>query len=324
MSATRWGLLGLLLLPASLALAQEQSSSAIPRTQDGRPDFHGVWATDLLPLTFQRVRGATKLVVGDVEAQALSANLFGAFTGGTVTDPGDLLAMGRSLPSVNGEWRTSMIISPDDGKSPLTAEGQRLNAQEAARAMAIPDGHEQRPWGERCLGSTGRAPFGIYPTANLREVVQTHDHLLIYSDDTGEVRIVGIGAKPRPSAIVSFNGDSVAYWKGDVLVVETKGLRGEQSGREILPGLVVRDGSKVIERFSLLRADELLYQFTVEDPGVYSGPWSAEYSMRRQDVTTYESGCHEGNYSVPNILKAARENDRLPIVPASPAPAPIP
>jgi hypothetical protein len=159
MSATRWGLLGLLLLPASLALAQEQSSSAIPRTQDGRPDFHGVWATDLLPLTFQRVRGATKLVVGDVEAQALSANLFGAFTGGTVTDPGDLLAMGRSLPSVNGEWRTSMIISPDDGKSPLTAEGQRLNAQEAARAMAIPDGHEQRPWGERCLGSTGRLLF---------------------------------------------------------------------------------------------------------------------------------------------------------------------
>jgi hypothetical protein len=314
MTILRSALLALSMLAATPAFAQQPAQparqTAIPRTPEGRPDFHGVWATDFLPLIFQRIRGARTLVVDDAEARVLSAALYAGWFGDPVGDPGDQIAIGSNLPRVNGQWRTSMIVSPEDGRVPLTAEGGRLASELAVRNNVVPAGHEQRPWMDRCLGSTGTAPFGTYPTSNIREVMQTADNVVIFSDDTGETRIIGIGAVHRPAAIVSFLGDSIARWEGDVLVVETTGIRGEQATRPVLPGLVVRTESKVIERFSLISADELLYQFTVEDPVVYSRPWQAEYSMSRHHVRTYESACHEGNYSIPNILKAAREAER--------------
>jgi hypothetical protein len=159
---------------------------------------------------------------------------------------------------------------------------------------------------------TGSAPFGMFPTQNIRAFVQTRDNLVIYSEDQGDTRIIGIGASARPAAIVSFLGDSTARWEGDVLIVETTGQRGERPARSLLPGLMVGTGARVIERFSLIGPDEMLYRFTVEDPLLYASPWSAEYSMTRKHVTTYEHACHEGNYAIPDILRIARNRDGKP------------
>jgi hypothetical protein len=65
----------------------------------------------------------------------------------------------------------------------------------------------------------------------------------------------------------------------------------------------------VIERFTRVAENELLYQYTVEDPTVYTAPWLAEYSLYRTDQRMFEHACHEGNYSLPHILQAQRVQD---------------
>jgi hypothetical protein len=103
-------------------------------------------------------------------------------------------------------------------------------------------------------------------------------------------------------------GDSIARWEGDTLVIETISLP-ENERIRAFSDLVVPAESKVIERFTRLSENELLYQYTIEDPKAYSAPWLAEYSLYRTDQRMFEHACHEGNYSLPNILKGARVAD---------------
>jgi len=303
------------LLFAGTAPAGAQVAPVIPRTAEGRPDFQGEWVTRFPPAVFQRIKGATGLVVGDEEAHALMLSMWKRDQEEKVADPGDELATVYLLPKVKGEWRTSMLTSPADGKAPLTAHAETLRKQADAMFDSPADGPELRDWSERCLSGTGTAPFGMFPTGNIRQIVQTRDHVMIYSDDSGDTRIVGVGAKHRPAAILTFTGDSVARWEGDVLLVETLGLRDEWPERTLLPGLVVGAKSQVIERFSLLGPDELFYQFTVEDPVLYTHPWSAEYIMVRVAARFFENACHEGNFSLGNILRIARAAERKLVKP---------
>jgi hypothetical protein len=295
-------------LLAIAPVAHAQPATPPARTSDGRPDFHGVWASRFQPWLFQRANGAATLVVDDKTALALARAIYERDQKDPVTDPGDALATIYALPKVNGEWRTSMLTTPD-GIAPLTEEAKRLEASYGVLFGTPADNPETRDFAERCFVGSGNAPFGMFPTENLREFIQTPDHLVIYSDDLGDTRIIGIGANPRPSDVVTFLGDSTARWDGDVLVVETRHTRSDRADRAMLPGLLVGAGSIVTERFSLISPDELLYQFTVTDPALYTRPWSAEYSMVRQDYLTYENACHEGNRSLTHILLAARIAD---------------
>ena len=227
-----------------------------------------------------------------------------------VIDPNVLAADSHELTRVNGEWRTSWITEPKDGKLPLTQEGRRLVELETMR-VAAPDlltGPEVRPPFERCLAGTGVAPLWSLPIDNIRQIVQTPVNLVIYSEQANDVRIVGIGANHRPAVILSWLGDSVARWEGDVLVVETLNEKDIPAPFGTMPQSV-RVQSRVVERFSLVSANEILYRFTIEDPAIYSAPWSAEYSLNREDAKVYEYGCHEGNSSLPNILRTARLSD---------------
>lgn len=315
MTALRSALAAIALLNAAPLYAAPgfaQAPAPIPRTANGQPDFHGVWTTQFPPFFFQRTGPTKELLVDDAKALAIAREIYEADQTYLVQDPGDALDTVYKMPKVNGEWRTSMVTVPEDGVARLTPKAEEITASFRAMFEAAADGHEMRDWSERCLVGTGNAPFGMFPTQNLREFVQTGDNLVIYSEDQGDTRIIGIGAQPRPAAIISFLGDSVARWEGDVLVVETTGQRGERPARSLLPGLMVGADARVIERFSLIGPDELLYRFTVEDPSLYAAPWSAEYSMTRRDVTTYEHACHEGNYAIPDILLIARNRDPKP------------
>lgn len=297
---------------ATLCLAPPtfgQPSVAIPRTPDGMPDLQGEWVTQFPPFMFQRLEGASGFIVDDAEALRLAIALH-AETSEGVQDPGDAIGTTYRMIRVDGQWRTSMLTEPTDGQSPLTDSARQLGRTVGAAINGDPEGPEDRPWADRCLGGIGMAPLGQVPTPNLRKLVQTRDNLVIYSDDSGETRIIGINASSRPAALVSFMGDSLARWEGDVLVIETTHQRGEQPSRKILPGLMVGSGSKVIERISLKSPDELYYQFTVEDPALYLRPWSAEYVMMREHTRIFEHACHEANYSLYNMLVAAREAER--------------
>ena len=98
-------------------------------------------------------------------------------------------------------------------------------------------------------------------------------------------------------------GDTVAWWDGDTLVTETKNVNPTQEGRTATP---VSSQGKVTERFTRIGKDELLYQFTVEDPVHYTQAWSGEYSFKPGKGQIYEYACHEGNYAMEGILRGAR------------------
>ena len=276
---------------SSPALAQQQ----LPRTADGHPDFQGVWsAKGLTPL--ERIPGASGLVVSDEE----HARLVGAIRARArspamraVIDPNLLEADVKTLTRVGDEWRTSWITDPPDGKLPLTTEGKRL------RDMPYPltDPEARGPW-ERCLVGTGLAPMWSVPVENIRQIVQTSADLVIYTEEGADTRIIGIGAPHRPAAIKSRLGDSTARWDGDILVVETLNQIDNYAPFATMPQSV-RVQSRIVEHFSLLSPNEILYRFTIEDPALYSAPWSAEYSFHREHTTAYENGCHEGITACP-------------------------
>jgi hypothetical protein len=306
-------LLVLAIAAASPALAQEP----IPRTPDGRPDFSGTWTSAFTPQAMERVAGATTLVVSEEEANKLVAALQArrAANKSPVYDPDDDTITVTDLPRIGGEWRTSVVTEPADGKLPLTPEWRGRAQQNGefmqrhGRGLTLTEGPEELPYNERCFGGAGRAPLSPAPIEVLRQIVQTADHLMIYSETLfGETRIARIGARPAPAAIVSFNGDSIARWEGDELVVETTGM---SDARPVRGGsIVVRANARVTERFSLTSADTILYRFTVEDPQVYTAAWSAEFELGRSGARIFESACHEANYGLANILSGARETER--------------
>jgi hypothetical protein len=160
---------------------------------------------------------------------------------------------------------------------------------------------------ERCMQAIGAAPFGLSPVNMFRRFVQTPDHLMIHTEEGSDLRIVRIGAEHGPANLTFMFGDSVARWERDVLVVDTQHfspgvlLRGGVAGR-----LPVGGGSRLVERFERVSADELVYSFQLEDLTLYSAPVKGEMSFIRSEEELFESTCHEGNYGLPNILSGAR------------------
>jgi hypothetical protein len=277
----------------------------IPRTAEGLPDFGGYWSHSFITGT-GRMQGAKSVVVSDEEAKRLSrAYLDFAYSpaAGALVDPDFFVAGVDQLLRVKGEWRTSLITSPSTGLQAYTAEGKRMDAERTAMNNRQADGPEMRPLFERCIVGIGSAPLTTVPGTIIRQMVQTPDHVVIASDGN-DTRVIGINAAARPAALVAMLGDSTAFWEGDTLVVHTTGLSGQ-----VHKQIITRPQSRVIERFSLLGADELIYQFTVEDTAIYAEPFSAEFVMQRSQDQVYEYNCHEGNYSMVNILQAGRVAD---------------
>jgi len=202
--------------------------------------------------------------------------------------------------------------------APVWGWSSRFEASErtitpTAPYLAAMDGPETRPSPERCL--TGGSGSGSVPMLPGRynahyTIVQTRDEVAIWMESTG-VRIVRIGARAHlPAHIRPWSGDSIGRWEGDTLVVETIGLPDSDSFR-IGPVFLVSGAAKVTERFTPVSDKELLYQFTVDDPKTYTAPWRGEFSWYRTGKQMYEHACHEGNYSLPNILAGARHEEAV-------------
>jgi hypothetical protein len=307
------------LAAACVGTAFAQSPYKAPRTPEGHPDFQGVWSNAwLTPL--EKTGGFAALSVTPEQAAAAVVIIrkAAARLGDLANDPeaGDPDA--HSLARVRGEFRTRMIVAPDDGKLPYTPEGAKaLSVHQAwfgqRVMMARGDGPEDRLTWERCLAGMGQAPLLYGWSINgMRRVVQTPEALVVHSEAGGETRIIRIGGAPLPAAMRSFIGDSIGRWEGDTLVVETTGFRADDPFRMSIVGrsIMVRPDSKVVERFTRLSDGELNYQFTVEDPAIYAQPWLAEYSMTRSSDPMFEFACHEGNYGLTNILSGARTGER--------------
>jgi len=293
-------LLAVAALAASCALAHAQTPE-IPRTREGRPDFHGYWTNEFLtPL--ERVKGAASVVVSDAEAKVL---VDGILAERATNKFEDAIAFpeARQLAKVRGEWRTSMLVEPPDSVLPLSAAGKALRAAFPVQDDRPAASYEDRSNTERCFGGPSRAPIMVPAEGMFNQIVQTPHHLVFLADHYADLRVIGIGASHRPPTLVAWAGDSVATWEGDTLVVETRNLRPDEPVRN---RLVFGPHSRIIERLRLLSADELLYQFTIADPTLYDRPWLAEYSFTRTSLPVHEFACHEGNHGLANILSGAR------------------
>jgi hypothetical protein len=135
---------------------------------------------------------------------------------------------------------------------------------------------------------------------NMKKIVQTPEYVTILVEMNHDARVVRMNQEHLPPTIRKWMGDSVGRWEGDTLVIDTTNFNSS-------PGL--RQGTEamhVVERFTRLDQDRLLYQFTVEDPTVWTRPWSGEYVWPASDDRVFEYACHEGNYALGNIMRGAR------------------
>jgi hypothetical protein len=135
---------------------------------------------------------------------------------------------------------------------------------------------------------------------NLKKIVQTDDYVLIFVEMVHDARIVRMDQEHAPSEIRHWLGDSIGQWDGDTLVVDTTNFNDSPA----LGG--ASRNLHVVERFTRLDEDTLLYQFTVDDPTVWTEPWGGEYVWPTSQDRVYEYACHEANYSFQGILGGAR------------------
>jgi len=296
-------------LAVTPALAQP---STIPRTPDGRPDLHGYWFTgSITPM--QRPDGITSLTVAPENAAGLIAKLMENLDEGEVYDPEfDTNTTQPALLEINGELRSSRIVELADGQLPLTSLAEAaLDGEEEGF-----DNPENRPPPERCIEGLVNAPLTSSFLMVPLQLVQTRDAVVLMMEDMEPVRIVTLNAPPRPDALRTRSGQSRGQWAGDTLVVETDRFNiAAKQGITWSGGAFLTSDSKVIERFTLTGADTLLYQFTVEDPSVYTKPWRAEYVLKRIARPAYEYACHEANHALTHILLAARLGKQEPPAP---------
>lgn len=227
---------------------------------------------------------------------------------------------GEENVTVNGEFRTSIITSPANGRIPdMTAPG--LKRFMVRRSLFRPntgtawwvnepniphgpyDGPETLSLAERCIigfGSTGGPPMLPVLYNNHKRIVQTPDHVMIQVEMIHDARIVRLNSEHKPAHLRSWLGDSIGHFEGNTLVVDTTNFTNK-------PALYGADENlHVIERFTRLDDGTLLYQFEVDDPSIWTETWSGEYSWEPTDEKVYEYACHEGNYAMGNILRGAR------------------
>jgi hypothetical protein len=302
----RFTLLALLasIATSPAAFAQQPQRYAVPRTEDGHPDFQGVWATKFVTM-LERVPGVENLVVSPEQAQALALKIRSMLP--AVIDPQVQLDDVRQLAMVKGEYRTSVIVEPPNGRLPYTKAGMDLAGRIGARDSQKFDNPEERPLSERCLENLGYAPIRTVPVFLPRQIVQTRDHVLLLSEDAVGLRIIHLAGQPRPDSLRSDEGYSVGRWEGDTLVVQTTHFRAEDPARTVAGRpILLTPRTKITERFTRASATELFYQFTVEDPELYTQPWTGEFSLTPHDGPLYEYACHEGNYSLPNTLRGGQ------------------
>ena len=237
-------------------------------------------------------------------------------------DPGE-----RTI-AVDGAFRTSIVVSPANGRiPPMTDYGANRRAaflNEWAIIWRNPDpttsrnngtawwlqeakgpydNLEQRPLAERCIiGSRSTAGPPMLPNIynNHKRIIQTDDHVMILTEMNHDVRVIRIGGTHRPDALRTWLGDSVGHWEKETLVVQTRNFK-------TTPPLSGADENLVVtERFSRNDDGSLLYQFTVNNPEIWTEPWSGEYPWPTSDGKVYEYACHEGNYALGNIMRGAR------------------
>ena len=304
--------------PAAKAAPAAGKKYVAPRTPDGQPDLQGYW-TNSTYVPLERPDRVTKAYYTEQEFAAVIKDA--AARESEQTEPGTVadvhydftqFGLDRSQSAfVKSDLRTSLIVDPANGKMPpLTAEGQKRNADRAAerrRMGATTDAVQNMPIGTRCLIMAGSGPPMMNAGYNSNyQIVQAPGYVMILVEMIHDARIIPIDGKQAalPETMRQWMGDSRGHWDGDTLVIETTNLNGKNPFRGS------SDRLKVTERLWRADANTLGYRFTIDDPATWTQPWTAEAPMTKSVGPIFEHGCHEGNYGVRNTLAGARLEEK--------------
>jgi hypothetical protein len=299
------------------------TDSAVVSSQDARgarPNFEGVWnsgtATPLeRPASLKDKAYFTAAEAAEWERQTAERN----------AEPSpEAAAKSRGTGTYNTfyrEWgtrtvktlRTSIVYDPPDGRIPaLTPAAAEIKRQRLERQNRG-ENPEDLGLQDRCVAfSTAGPPMLPYSYNSNYQFIQTPDALLIHAEMIHDSRIIYLDGRPHlPPAIRTLAGDSIGRWDGSTLVVDTTNFNDAGGFYGPAGGNFGWDRDlHLIERFSLLDDDTLLYRFEVDNPTAFTRPWKGELTMTRSTERLFEFACHEANYSLTNMLRGYRASER--------------
>ena len=330
-------LLGSITLCATQSAAQSASPSANTVTTPwGDPDLQGVWDFRTITPLERPDELAGKAVLTEEEAAEWQRDWAneqnrdrrdGAGTNEVASDGRSDVARAYNEfwwdrgTDIVSDRRTSLIVDPPDGRIPaLSPEGERKAEIRAAERRGWTatdidrrgpaDGPENRGVSERCILGFNSGPPMI-PSAynNNVRVVQAPGYVVLLNEMVHNARIVPLDDRPRlPNDVRQWVGDSRGRWDGTTLVVDTRNFTSKtRAGRAAGSA----ENLHLVERFTRVDADTLLYEFTYNDETTWARPWTAAVPMKRSDDQLFEYSCHEGNYGMTNLLAGARAEERV-------------
>ena len=288
-------------------------TSAIPRTEYGVPDFQGTYTyRTLTPLNRPREL-ADKAVLTAAEAiewqkfenRRQNRDLIIDSVGGAGYPPGVISYNNfwyeRGIETI-ADRRTSLIYDPPNGRMPPTnAAGQQRRA-EISEMRRLSLGPEARTLSDRCL-LMGGLPMTSGAYNNNMQLIQTKHPIVMVNEMIHRARIIRLDSEHHTRQL-KWSGDSIAHWEGDTLVVETANFNGQWT----LSGTGAN--MRLVERLTVTDTGTLAYEVTVEDAESFASPWTVSFPITRATGPLYENACHEGNHSMPLILRGARAVER--------------
>jgi len=307
---------GALVLAAGYAAGQTHAGP--PRTAWGEPDLRGVWTgSTLTPLERPRDLGEQEFLTDqDVEAQvsrAVAGNLDQAPAPGS---PGTYNRFWYDpVFTVVPDRRSSLIVDPPDGQIPYTSEGRDYyDVSDARYGVGPRDSHFDLDTGERCITDGPPLRFSGYNSSY--QIFQTPDHVAILGEMFRDLRIIPLDGRPR-GAVPQWLGDGRGHWEGETLVVETTMFADKLHQWWVTAWRASRPTLRLVERFTRVDATTIEYAFTMDDPEMFTQPWTAALPLTNDHATRglvpgplFEYACHEGNYGLANTLRGARARDK--------------
>jgi hypothetical protein len=268
------------------------------RSASVHPDFEGAWSSATAiplerPARLKDQPFYTPEQAAELQRRARAAD----------DDPLSRLETGSlMLPSL----RTSIITDPPNGLLPSLTPAAAAAKRDRLERLHNPAQAIDMGLQDRCLlFPTSVPPMIPYRYNSNYQIVQTADAVMVQAEMIHDARIIRLDRSWHlPSNVRQWLGDSVGHWEGATLVVETTNFNDAGGFYGDAGGMYGWDRNMhVVERFSLLDPNTILYRFEVEDPTAYTQPWKGELTMTRVLNPPFEYACAEGNRDLPNILK---------------------
>ncbi len=316
---------------AALVLAHAPAtaqSATGPRTAWGDPDLQGVWDYwTFTPLERPEEFADRDQLTAEEAAVVAQRSNAEALARDEPPPPGDVGGYSQAVwtdrARATALTQPSLLVDPPNGKLPAMTAAATARAQADAAAGGYPvrlrvggineDGPEARGAAERCLlGFSTGPPMLPAGYNNNVQLFQAPGWVVLLNEMVHDVRVVPLdGRDALPSNLQQWLGSSRGHWDGDTLVVETTNFTNKTgSFNTSFVSWGSAEHLTLVERFTRVDADTVMYEWTVNDPDTWTQAFTGQFPMLRADEPLYEYACHEGNYGMQNLLSGARAAER--------------